>query len=117
LYMPAGIAVHYPSDEAYFADLLAQPEPREETGIDARVTPLDALLLSSEQQLKRPVSFVSVEHPGDSSASVVTFGRFIEKSGEYRLLGDGAGGVFFDGVSGAQLDLQAPGELRGGAAQ
>jgi uncharacterized iron-regulated membrane protein len=117
LYMPAGIAVHYPSDDAYFADLLTQPEPREETGIDAAVTPLDALLLSSEQQLQRPVSFVSVEHPGDSSASVVTFGRFIEKTGEYRLLGDGAGRVFFDGVSGAQLDLQAPGELRGGAAQ
>ncbi|MFP6848311.1 MAG: PepSY-associated TM helix domain-containing protein [Pseudomonas sp.] len=117
LYMPAGIAVHYPSDDAYFANLLTQPEPREETGIDAPVTALDALLLSSEQQLQRPVSFVSVEHPGDSSASVVTFGRFIEKTGEYRLLGDGAGQVFFDGVSGAQLDLQAPGELRGGAAQ
>ena len=117
LYMPAGIAVHYPSDEAYFADLLTQPEPREETGIAAAVTPLDVLLVRSEQQLQRPVSFVSVEHPNDSSAAVQTFGRFIEKSGEYRLLGDGSGSVHFDGVSGAQLDLQAPGELRGGAAQ
>lgn len=117
LYMPAGIAVHYPSDEAYFADLLTQPEPREETGVAATVTPLDMLLVRSEQQLQRPLSFIRIEHPGDSSASVVTFGRFIEKSGEYRLLGDGSGSVHFDGVSGAQLDLQAPGELRGGAAQ
>ena len=117
LYMPAGIAVHYPSDEAYFADLLTQPEPREETGVAVAVTPLDVLLVRSEQQLQRPVSFVSVEHPNDSSAAVQTFGRFIEKSGEYRLLGDGSGSVHFDGVSGAQLDLQAPGELRGGAAQ
>lgn len=117
LYMPAGIAVHYPSDEAYFADLLTQPEPREETGVAVAVTPLDVLLVRSEQQLQRPVSFVSVEHPNDSSAAVQTSGRFIEKSGEYRLLGDGSGSVHFDGVSGAQLDLQAPGELRGGGAQ
>ncbi|MET1079872.1 MAG: PepSY-associated TM helix domain-containing protein [Pseudomonas sp.] len=117
LYMPVGIAVHYPSEDAYFAELLTQPEPREETGVDAAVTALDALLLGSERQLKRPVGFVRVEHPGDSSAAVVTFGRSIEKSGEYRLLGEGGGQVFFDGVSGEQRDLQAPGELRGGVAQ
>lgn len=117
LYMPAGIAVHYPSDEAYFADLLTRPQPLEETGIAAAVTRLDVLLVRSEQQLQRPISFVSVEHPGDTSATVQTFGRFIERTGEYRLLGDGSGRVHFDGVSGAQTDIQMPGERRGGAAQ
>lgn len=117
LYMPAGIETHYDTDDAYFADLLTQPTPREETGIKAEVTALDQILISSEKQLQRPLSFISVEHPGDSSASIVTFGRFIEKTGEYRLLGDGGGQVFFDGVTGEQQDIQAPGELRGGAAQ
>ncbi|MBM7062629.1 PepSY domain-containing protein [Pseudomonas sp. UL073] len=117
LYMPAGIAAHYPSDEAYFAELLTQPAPQERTGVAAPVTALDEVLRRSEQQLQRPVSFLSVEHPNDSSAAVVVFGRFIEKQGEYRLLGDGGGQVFFDGVSGAQRDIQLPGELRGGAAQ
>ncbi|CAD5106720.1 PepSY-associated TM helix domain-containing protein [Zestomonas carbonaria] len=117
LYMPLGIAAHYDSPEAYFADLLTQPEHRPETGIAAPVTALDELLVRSEAQLQRPVSFVSVEHPGDSSAAAVLFGRFIEKEGQYTLLGDGAGRVFFDAVSGEQRDIQIPGERRGGAAQ
>lgn len=117
LYMPAGIAVHYDSPEAYFADLLTQPEHRPQTHVTAPVTALDALLVQAEQQLQRPVSFVSVEHPGDSSAAAVAFGRFIEKEGQYSLLGDGSGRVFFDAVSGVRQDLQMPGERRGGAAQ
>lgn len=117
LYMPAGIAAHYDNEEAYFADLLAQPAHEEITGIAAPLAKVDELLVRGEQQLQRPVSFVSIEHPNDSSASVRLFGRFIEKSGEYRLLGDGGGQVFFNGVTGAQTDIQMPGELRGGAAQ
>lgn len=117
LYMPAGIAAHYDSEEAYFADLLAQPAAQEITGIAAPLAAFDGMLLHAEQQLQRPASFVSIEHPNDSSASVRVFGRFIEKPGEYRLLGDGGGRVFFNGVTGEQSDVQMPGELRGGAAQ
>ncbi len=117
LYMPAGIAAHYDSEEAYFADLLDQPAAQEITGIAAPLAAFDGMLLHAEQQLQRPASFVSIEHPNDSSASVRVFGRFIEKPGEYRLLGDGGGRVFFNGVTGEQTDVQMPGELRGGAAQ
>ncbi|MCY1338146.1 PepSY-associated TM region [compost metagenome] len=117
LYMPAAIAVHYDTPEAYFADLLTQPDHRPETGVAAPVAALDALLVQAERQLQRPVSFVSIEHPGDSSAAAVLFGRFIEKQGQYSLLGDGSGRVFFDAVNGAQRDVQLPGERRGGAAQ
>lgn len=117
LYMPAGIAAHYDSEEAYFADLLAQPAAQEITGIAAPLAAFDGMLLHAEQQLQRPASFVSIEHPNDSGASVRVFGRFIEKPGEYRLLGDGGGRVFFNGVTGERTDVQMPGELRGGAAQ
>lgn len=117
LYMPAGVAAHYDNEDAYFADLLARPVPQEMTGIAAPLAKLDDMLLSGEQQLQRPVSFVSIEHPNDSSSSVRLFGRFIERPGEYRLLGDGGGQVFFNGVTGEQTDIQMPGELRGGSAQ
>lgn len=117
LYMPVGIATHYSNEEAYFAELLAQPAQQEITGIAAPLAKVDELLVRGEQQLQRPVSFVSIEHPNDSSASVRLFGRFIEKTGEYRLLGDGGGQVLFNGVTGAQTDIQMPGELRGGASQ
>ena len=117
LYMPAGVMAHYESDEAYFAELMARPAPQELTGIAAPLTAMDELLVHAEEGLGRPVSFISIEHPNDSSASVRVFGRFIEKPGEYRLLGDGGGQVFFNGVTGEQTDIQMPGELRGGSAQ
>ncbi|MGL4316029.1 MAG: PepSY-associated TM helix domain-containing protein [Pseudomonas sp.] len=117
LYMPVGIATHYSNEEAYFAELLNQPAQQEHTGIAAPLAKVDELLVRGEAQLQRPVSFVSIEHPNDSSSSVRLFGRFIEKSGEYRLLGDGGGQVLFNGVTGAQTDIQMPGELRGGASQ
>ena len=117
LYMPVGIATHYTNEDAYFADLLAQPEHQERTGTPAPQAKADELLVRAEQQLQRPASFVSIEHPNDTSTSVLVFGRFIEKPGEYRLLGDGGGRVFFNGVTGEQTDIQMPGELRGGASQ
>ena len=117
LYMPAGIVAHYDSEEAYFAELLAQPAPQELTGVASPLVALDGLLPRAEQQLQRPASFISIEHPNDSSASVLLFGRFVEQPGQYRLLGDGGGQVFFNGVTGEQTDIQMPGELRGGAAQ
>jgi uncharacterized iron-regulated membrane protein len=117
LYMPLGIAAHYKDDSAYFSALLAQPPHRDETHIDAPVTALDRLLVRSEQQLGRPASFVVVEHPGDTSASARVFGLFVEREGEYTLLGDGAGRVDFDGVTGEQWDIRMPAERRGGAAQ
>ena len=71
LYMPAGIVAHYENEEAYFADLLTQPQHQEITGIAAPLARFDDLLLRAEQQLQRPASFVSIEHSNDSSASVL----------------------------------------------
>ncbi|WP_437879794.1 PepSY-associated TM helix domain-containing protein [Pseudomonas sp. LRF_L74] len=117
IYMPAGIEAHYSSSEAYFADLLTQPEHREQTGERAAMTALDQVLIKTEAQLQRPVSFVNVSHPGDVTATSMAFGRFIEKPGEYRLLGSGSGRASFDAVTGEQTDIQMPGELRGGETQ
>ncbi|MBX3639304.1 MAG: PepSY domain-containing protein [Nitrosomonas sp.] len=117
LYMPAGIFAHYSSKEVYFSQLLSRPAPRAETHIDAQVVSLDQLLLTTETRLDRPASFVSVTHPGDSSASVRVFGLVDEAESEQYLLPPGGGSVIFDGISGAILDVQLPGEHRGGGAQ
>ena len=117
LYMPLGIIGHYADSDTYFSELLSTPPHREQTHIAAPVVPLDQLLLRSEEQIGRPASFVAVEHPGDSSASVRVFGRFIEKEGEYTLRGEGNGLVHFDGITGEQWDVQMPAERRGGQTQ
>ncbi len=117
LYMPAGIFAHYPNKDTYFSQLLSRPAPREATHIDAQVISLDKLLLTAETKLDRAASFVSVNHPGDSSASVRVFGLFDEEESEKYLLQPGGGNVIFDGISGEILDVQMPGEHRGGGAQ
>lgn len=117
LYMPAGIFAHYPNKDTYFSQLLSRPAPREETHIDAQVALLDKLLLTAETELGRQASFVSVDHPGDSSASVRVFGLRDEEENEKYLLPPGGGNVMFDGVTGETLDVQMSGEHRGGDAQ
>lgn len=117
LYMPAGIFAHYPDKETYFSQLLSRPAPREVTHIDAQVASLDKLLLTAEAELGKQASFVSVRHPGDSSASVRVFGLFDEEENEKYLLQPGGGNVMFDGVTGETLDVQLSGEYRGGEAQ
>jgi len=117
LYMPAGIFAHYPNKDTYFSQLLSRPAPREETHIDAQVASLDKLLLTAETELGRQASFVSVNHPGDSSASVRVFGLLDEEENEKYLLPPGGGNVMFDGVTGKTLDVQMSGEHRGGGAQ
>lgn len=120
-YMPAGIQGHYSQNsapmEAYFADLLATPKHREETNIAAPVVALDKLLAQAESQLDRQASFVVVEHPGDTSASVRVFGPFDEGDGEKNLLRPSGGRMNFDGVTGEVLDVQMPRTTRGGDAQ
>lgn len=117
LYMPAGIFAHYPNKDTYFSQLLSRPAPREETHIDAQVASLDKLLLTAETELGRRASFVSVNHPGDSSASVTVFGLFDEEENEKYLLPPGSGNVIFDGITGETLDIQMSGDHRGGGAQ
>ncbi|MBC6962648.1 MAG: PepSY domain-containing protein, partial [Nitrosomonas sp.] len=117
LYMPAGIFAHYPNKDTYFSQLLSRPTPREETHIDAQVASLDKLLLTAETELGRRASFVSVNHPGDSSASVTVFGPFDEEENEKYLLPPGSGNVIFDGITGETLDIQMSGDHRGGEAQ
>lgn len=120
-YMPAGIQGHYRQNsapqEAYFADLLATPKHRDETHISAPVVALDKLLARAETQLGRQASFVVVEHPGDTSASVRVFGPFDEGDGEKNLLTPSGGRMDFDGVTGETLDVQMPRTTRGGDAQ
>ncbi len=117
LYMPAGIFAHYPNKDIYFSQLLSRPAPQAETHIDAQVVSLDKLLLTTETKLDRPASFVSVTHPGDSSASVRVFGLVDAAENEQYLLPPGGGSVIFDGISGEILDVQLSGEHRGGSAQ
>lgn len=120
-YMPAGIQGHYRQNsapmEAFFSDLLSTPKHRDETHIAAPVVSLDKLLAQAETQLGRQASFLVVEHPGDTSASVRVFGPFDEGDGEKSLLTPSGGRMDFDGVTGETLDVQMPRTTRGGDAQ
>ena len=114
LYMPAAIAAHYPSADAYFADLLNEPPHGEETQIAAPVVALQRLVPVAEARLGQQVSLVYVEHPGDSSASAELYGP---EPAELNRLAPARGSVHFAGVSGALLDVRLPEAPRGGAAQ
>ncbi len=116
IYMPAAIEVHYPKEGAFFAELLDRPRHRPETDIDAPVIALDGIVARAEKAMGRAASFVSVEHPGDSSAAVRVFGLFDEAAAEGKLLVGSSGRAEFDGVTGELWDVQAPGEIRGGGA-
>src|SRR5690606_1290574 len=116
LYMPFVIAAHYPQEGTFFEALVADPPHRPETHIDAPLLRLDGLLQNAEQTLGTRASFVVVEHPGDSSASVRIFGLFDEAVQRGKLLPPGSGRMDFDGVTGDVLDTRMPGERRGSGA-
>ena len=117
-YMPAGIAARYKGNEdAYFAEVQKQPSHREETGISAAVKPMGPLTAQAVEKLGRPASFVVVEHPGDSSASLRVFGRRDEAAQDGRLRPLSSGEMTFDAVTGEVLDVEMPLGSRGGPAQ
>lgn len=116
MYMPAGIAAHFPNENAFFEELLEQPPHREETHIATPVTGLDHLLQRAEETLGRRVGFIRVEHPGDSSAVALVVGRAGPNASGNSLRSASNGRVLFDAVAGQVLDVQRPGEWRGGGA-
>lgn len=114
-YLPAALAVHYPAPDAFFAELRQEPPHREETGVAAPLTRLSPLLVQAEAVLDRAASFVVVEHPGDSSASVKVWGPVDEGGDESRLLPLEGGHVLFDGVTADVLHVLLPRHASGSA--
>lgn len=108
IYMPAGVMANYDSPRTFFAEVFNQPEHRPETGIEADVYPLTELFVKAEAHLKKPAGFISVEHPGDSSAVAKIFGVFEAEKNAGRLLFLSQGQVILDAVTGELLHIEVP---------
>lgn len=108
IYMPAGVLANYDKPQSFFAEVFNQPEHRPETGIEADVLSLTELFKQGEALMEKPGSFISVEHPGDSSAVAKVFGLFEQEKNTGRLLFLSSGQVIFDAVTGEMIHIEAP---------
>lgn len=110
IYMPAGVLANYSNPQQFFAELLDEPMHRPETGVHADVVDLSVLFQRAEVMMGKPGRFMSVEHPGDSSAVTKVFGWFDEKDYYGQLLRNEIGNVQFDATNGDVMNLNPPGE-------
>ncbi|MBN46973.1 MULTISPECIES: PepSY-associated TM helix domain-containing protein [unclassified Methylophaga] len=108
VYMPVGVIANYDHPRTFFAEVFNQPEHRPETGIQAEVYPVTELFEKAEALMEKPASFISVEHPGDSSAVAKVFGLFEKEKNTGRLLFLSSGQVILDAVTGELLHIEAP---------
>jgi len=108
IYMPAGVLANYDTPRSFFAEVFNQPEHRPETGIEADVLALTELFKQAETQMEKPGSFISVEHPGDSSAVASVFGLFEQEKNTGRLLFLSSGKVTLDAVTGEVMHIEEP---------
>lgn len=115
-YMPAGVLANFDNRQSYFAEVFKRPPHRDEQHIAAPVMPLGSLLEKAEQRLGRDVSFISVEHAGDISATAAASGKSNNEYNKNRLLFLVGGAVMFDAVTGQELDTQMPETWRGSEA-
>lgn len=116
VYMPAAIFAHYDSPEAFFAEVFERPAPRQMTDQPAPVADMGEMFAKAEQAMAKPGQFISVEHPGDSSAVFNVFGQFDAEAMQGRLVLPSSGMAEFDAVSGEQRHIEAPGAEPQGAA-
>ncbi|WP_430009086.1 PepSY-associated TM helix domain-containing protein [Methylophaga lonarensis] len=111
VYMPAAMYVNYQNPEDFFSELFEEPPHQAETGIKAEVVSLTNILLQGEQLLGRPASFVTVEHPGDSSARARVFGLFDPDEAFGKLVSQGSGRAMFNATNGQLMHHRMPGQV------